>query len=78
MGLTLTPAKKRVMRAIAEEPKHGYTLANELSVRGSTMYEHLEQLEKHEYVTGEQDGRRTVYSLTKKGQLIIKAEDHSG
>lgn len=78
MGLTLTAAKKRVLEALEEEPKHGYVLANEFSVRGSTMYEHLKQLEEHGYIEGEDDDRRRVYSLTRKGELILEAERQNG
>lgn len=74
MGLTLTAAKKRVLETLDGNPKHGYVLAKELGVRGSTIYEHLEQLEDHGYVTGEEDGRRKVYRVTRKGELILEAE----
>jgi len=74
MGLTLTEAKKRVLGALEEEPKHGYILAKELGVRGSTIYEHLEQLEEHGYIEGKEDDRRRVYSLTRRGKLILEAE----
>jgi DNA-binding MarR family transcriptional regulator len=74
MSLTLTAAKKRILRAIVAEPVHGYALAKELGVRGSTIYEHLDQLEEHGYIRGEADGRRTVYSPTRKGELIVEAE----
>lgn len=74
MGLALTDAKKRVLRSIEDEPKHGYVLAKELGVRGSTIYEHLEELLEHGYVESEEEGRRRVYSLTRKGELILEAE----
>lgn len=78
MGLTLTAAKKRVLEALEKKPKHGYVLADELGVRGSTIYEHLEQLEEHGYITGEDDDRRRVYQLTQKGELILEAELQNG
>jgi DNA-binding MarR family transcriptional regulator len=74
MGLTLTEAKKRILAELYESPRHGYALSKELSVRGSTMYEHLDQLSENNYVESEQDGRRKVYSLTQKGELIVEAE----
>lgn len=74
MGLTLTDAKRRILALLEEEPRHGYILAKELGVQGSTIYEHLEQLEQAGYVEGEQDGRRKVYSLTKRGELTLEAE----
>lgn len=78
MGLTLTPAKKRVLEALEQEPRHGYVLAKELGVRGSTIYEHLEQLEEHGYTKSEDDDRRRVYQLTRKGELILEAERQNG
>lgn len=78
MSLTLTEAKKRVLEALEDGPSHGYILAKELGVRGSTMYEHLDQLESHGYIAGEDAERRRIYSLTEKGKLILKAERQDG
>jgi DNA-binding PadR family transcriptional regulator len=74
MGLTLTDAKRRILSRLGDEPRHGYILAKELSVQGSTIYEHLGELEESGYIEGKQDGRRKVYCLTKRGELILKAE----
>jgi DNA-binding PadR family transcriptional regulator len=74
MGLTLTDSKRRILSLLEKEPKHGYVLAKELNVQGSTIYQHLSELEDADYIKGKQDGRRKVYSLTKKGELILKAE----
>lgn len=74
MGLTLTDSKRRILSILEEEPKHGYVLAKELNVQGSTIYQHLSELEEAGYLESEEEGRRKVYSLTDKGQLILKAE----
>ncbi|GAA0290089.1 winged helix-turn-helix domain-containing protein [Halarchaeum salinum] len=74
MGLTLTDSKRRILSLLEEEPRHGYVLAKELNVQGSTIYQHLSELEDAGYIEGEKDGRRKVYSLTEKGELILKAE----
>jgi DNA-binding PadR family transcriptional regulator len=74
MGLTLTDAKRNILVELADEPQHGYLLAKKLGVQGSTIYEHLQQLEDNDYVQSEQDDRRKVYSLTQKGKLTVKAE----
>ena len=74
MGLTLTDAKRNILLELADKPQHGYVLAKKLGIQGSTIYEHLQQLENNEYVLSEQDGRRKVYSLTRKGELIVEAE----
>ncbi len=75
MGLTLTDAKRRILFHLAEEPQHGYTLAKKLSVQGSTMYQHLNELEEAAYLESKEDGRRKVYRLTNKGELILEAEE---
>jgi DNA-binding PadR family transcriptional regulator len=74
MSLTLTEAKIRLLEELEGNPKHGYILAKDLGVRGSTIYEHLSQLDEHRYIKSEKNGRRRVYSLTRKGELILEAE----
>ncbi|ELZ39760.1 winged helix-turn-helix domain-containing protein [Halorubrum tebenquichense] len=74
MGLTLTDSKRRILSLLEDEPRHGYVLAKELNVQGSTIYQHLSELEAADYIEGEEDGRRTVYSLTEKAELILRAE----
>jgi DNA-binding MarR family transcriptional regulator len=72
--MNLTDAKLGILREIQDEPLHGYALANRLGVRGSTIYEHLESLEENGYLESEEDGRRIVYHLTEKAELILQAE----
>lgn len=75
MGLTLTDAKRTILSLLEDEPRHGYVLAKELGVQGSTIYEHLEQLEEAGYVESNQEDRRKTYTLTKKGELTLEAEE---
>lgn len=75
MGLTLTDAKRQILKELREEPRHGYALAGELGKQGPTIYEHLQQLEDAGYVEVKEDGRRKVYSLTERGELTLKAEE---
>jgi DNA-binding PadR family transcriptional regulator len=72
--VALTEAKLRVLRLLNDSPSHGYALASELGVQGPTIYQHLQELEDEGYVESEEDGRRRVYSLTDKGELIIEAD----
>lgn len=74
MGLSLTQSKKRILKLLDRQPMHGYVLAQELDVHGSTIYEHLNDLSNEGYIEGKEDGRRIVYTLTRKGELILKAE----
>ena len=74
MGLTLTDPKRRILSLIETEPRHGYALAKELGKQGPTVYEHLQELEEAGYVESEKDGRRKIYSLTKRGELTLQAD----
>lgn len=75
MGITLTDAKRQILTELHEEPQHGYALASELGKQGPTIYEHLQQLEGGGYIEGRTDGRRKVYSLTERGELILQAKE---
>lgn len=74
MGLTLTDAKRRILSLLDDEPRHGYALAKDLGKQGPTVYEHLQELEEAGYIESQQEGRRSVYSLTESGELILEAE----
>jgi DNA-binding PadR family transcriptional regulator len=74
MGLTLTDAKRNILALLADKPRHGYVLAKSTGVQGSTMYEHLQQLEQAGYVTSYEDGRRRMYELTRRGELTVEAD----
>ena len=74
MGLTLTDAKRNILTLLADEPRHGYALAKEVGVQGSTMYEHLQELKDAGYVKSHKDGRRRIYELTQRGELTVKAD----
>lgn len=78
MGISLTKPKLRILDLLANDPRHGYELAKELDVHGSTIYEHLHSLAEENYIEGEEDDRRIIYSLTEKGELIREAERMDG
>lgn len=71
----MTKPKIEILRVLSQESMHGYKLAKEIGKHGSTVYTHLNQLEEEGYIRGEESGeRRIVYSLTEKGELILRAE----
>ena len=74
MGISLTKPKLSILDLLSEDPRHGYELAKELELHGSTVYEHLHDLEGENYIDGTEEGRRIIYSLTEKGELILRAE----
>lgn len=74
MGISLTRAKLQILHLLDDEPRHGYVISDELDRHGSTVYEHLHKLEDANYIDGREEGRKIVYSLTEKGELILEAE----
>lgn len=77
MGIALTKPKLRILRALSDDPKHGYVLSQDLDLHVSTVYEHLHQLADENYVEGDdgaEDDRRIVYHLTEKAELILEAQ----
>ena len=69
-----------VISVLKEKPMHAYVLKKEIEERfgfrtgNVTVYKVLYLLQRGEYVTKEKEGRRVIYSITKKG---IKALDEA-
>lgn len=70
--------KRDIIESLADTPKHGYDLHDQLDLATSTIYNHLEDLEDAGMVTSEPietDGgrKRNVYSLTPAGEQLLEA-----
>ena len=64
--------KERILRKLAEEGIHGYALSRELGISLSSVYEHLEDLQKEGLAAGTQSGRRRVWRLTAQGRALLE------
>ncbi|MEF2977554.1 PadR family transcriptional regulator [Subtercola sp. YIM 133946] len=70
-----------LLSLLAEHPRHGYELIQELSERfggtyspsAGTIYPRLAKLEDEGLVTKSTDGRKTVYSITDAGRAELDA-----
>ena len=70
-----------LLNLLAEQPRHGYELIQELSTRfggtyspsAGTIYPRLAKLEDEGLVTKSTDGRKTVYSITDAGRAELDA-----
>ncbi|WP_390623369.1 PadR family transcriptional regulator [Subtercola endophyticus] len=70
-----------LLKLLAEQPRHGYELIQELSTRfggtyspsAGTIYPRLAKLEDEGLVTKSTDGRKTVYSITDAGRAELDA-----
>ena len=85
--LPLSPAAFRVLLALAEEPRHGYSIIKEIEsstsgavkIRFATLYGLLKQMLTDGWIVevqrdAEGDPRRRYYRLTPWGRRIAAAE----
>jgi len=72
MGI-VSSTKKRILDEIVSRPTHGYEISKRLDMPISSVYEHLKELREHGLIEYEESGRRKVYILTEKGNLLLKA-----
>lgn len=65
--------KRRILEALEAKPLHGYAVSRRLRLPITGIYAHLHELAREGFVVGEREGRRTVYSLSEKGRLLLRA-----
>lgn len=65
--------KRRILEAIEAKPEHGYAISRRLKLPLTGIYAHLAELTREGFVVGEREGRRTVYRLSEKGRLLLRA-----
>jgi DNA-binding PadR family transcriptional regulator len=77
MGL-VPETKVRILQTLAEEPAHGYLIAERLDLSHGYIYTHLKELRSEDMIgiIEEQDGKK-VYGLTQNGEYLLKALDES-
>ncbi|MHC1589154.1 MAG: PadR family transcriptional regulator [Methermicoccaceae archaeon] len=72
-----------VMRIIDEKPTHGYEIIKQINTltdgrwmpSPGSIYPILSLLESKGYLSSHMDGKRKVYSLTKKGKALVSKID---
>lgn len=86
--LPLTAASFHVLLALADEPRHGYAIMQEVEERTGgrvrlgpgTLYGVIKRLRESELIAedlggaGDADDRRRVYRLTRLGRDVVEAE----
>lgn len=73
MGL-VPETKVRLLEALAEEPAHGYLLAEKLNLSHGYIYTHLKELREEGMIEiVEEDGDRKIYGLTESGEYLLMA-----
>lgn len=87
MGLTelgrFSEPAIQVLVALAEKPKHGWVIADEIETRTgrrpqpATLYGTLSRLEDCGWITAlEPEGRRRPFAITASGESILRARLH--
>ncbi len=65
--------KKQILKKLHRSPSHGYELAKRLDLSVTGIYQHLKDLSGEGFIEQSHEGRRKVYSLTPKGESLIRA-----
>ena len=73
MGL-VPETKVRILEELAEEPAHGYLLAEKLDLSHGYIYTHLKELRDEDMieVAAKEDDRK-IYGLTQNGIYLLSA-----
>lgn len=65
--------KLKILQIIAHSPQYGYALSKKLGVSVSSIYDHLNDLEKMGLAKKENEEGKKFYSITANGELLLKA-----
>ena len=71
--MMFSKTKLKILQRIAKSPTHGYSIARELGVSISSIYEHLKVLEKEGFIAADKRGDKINYRMTENGRLLLKA-----
>jgi len=73
MGL-VPETKVRILETLAEEPAHGYLLAEKLDLSHGYIYTHLKELRDEDMIKIiEENADRKIYGLTESGEYLLMA-----
>ncbi|ACV10288.1 transcriptional regulator, PadR-like family [Halorhabdus utahensis DSM 12940] len=73
MGL-VPETKVRILEALAEEPTHGYQLAEDLDLSHGYIYTHLKELRDENMIEVVEEGMdKKIYELTENGIYLLAA-----
>jgi|GEM_PF-1008476 DNA-binding PadR family transcriptional regulator len=64
--------KLAILKELSKEPLHGYILSKRLKITVSSVYAHLDELEKEGLIASSRLERRKIYFLTEKGKDLLK------
>ena len=73
MGL-VPETKVRILETLADEPAHGYLLAEKLDLSHGYIYTHLKELRDEGMIeVVEEAADRKIYELTESGEYLLMA-----
>jgi len=67
--------KLAILKELSKEPLHGYILSKKLKVTVSSIYAHLDELEKEGFVKSSKSERKKIYFITEKGKNLLTILD---
>ena len=67
----ISKTKTRILLELGNRKSHGYELARKIGIPVTGIYYHLRELSEEGLIASEKSGRRKVYSLTEKGEVLV-------
>ena len=67
----ISEPKKRILLELKNGSKHGYEISKLTGLPMGSIYDHLAELLEGKFIEYKEEGRRKVYSLTKKGKALL-------
>ena len=67
----LGKTKKCILKELKNLSLHGYEIAKRLNIPLTGIYQHLKDLSEDGLIVSQQVGRRKIYSLTSKGEVLL-------
>lgn len=68
----VSSAKKKIICELSSGPKHGYKIAKLTNLPMGSIYDHLAELVKGDFIEYKEKEGKKIYHLTKKGELLLK------
>lgn len=62
----------KILNELKNNPSHGYELSKKIELPLTFIYQHLKELRNAGLIDAEEKGRKKIYHLTEKGELLLK------
>jgi DNA-binding PadR family transcriptional regulator len=68
----VSETKMKILTELKNNPSHGYELSKKIELPLTFIYQHLKEPRQAGLINSEEKGRKKIYHLTEKGELLLK------